>query len=141
MVLASGLPGSSSVSECCVMAVRALRILVVEDHAVIRRVLAMCLELLGHEGTFAVDVGSALVVAAGADFDVLLTDVGLPGRDGWALVEELVARGRLPAVAISMSAAPSAQARARSEAVGCQAHLLKPFTIEALEAALGSGGD
>ena len=107
-----------------------------EDHADLRQVLGIFLETFGHRARFAADAGSALVSAGREKFDVLLTDIGLPGRDGWALLQELEARDQLPPVRISMSACHSGKESARSEAAGCRAHLVKPFRPEELAAAL-----
>lgn len=104
-----------------------LRVLVVEDHADIRLVVGMFLESLGHQAEFAVDAGSALAITCQRTFDVLLTDVGLPGRDGWELVRAMNARGCLPPLVISMSASNTGQEPAQSRAAGCRVHLLKPF--------------
>lgn len=132
-----GRAGPSMAAECAwTMKAASLHILVVEDHADIRAGLGLGLDLLGHRAEFAVDVGSALLKAATTGFDVLLTDIGLPGRDGWALLAELGSRRRLPAVSITMSAGDAHVSSARSRAAGCRAHLVKPFSLEELEAAL-----
>ena len=100
----------------------------------------MCLEALGHHATLAVDAGVALRQVASEDhFDVLLTDINLPGGDGWQLIRELGALEQLPARVISMSALTSATVAERSRTAGCHAHLFKPFTMVDLEVALGHG--
>ena len=111
-------------------------ILVVEDHPDTLTVLGMVLELLGHRPILARDAGSALARAAHEPFDAILTDINLPGRDGWTLLQELTARGQRPKVAISMSAGDDFIQAKRSKAEGCQAHLVKPFRHSELENAL-----
>ena len=98
----------------------------------------MFLELLGHDCHLAPDAGSALARAAEKPFDVLLTDVHMPGMDGWDLVLALTAKGQLPPLVISMSAGVLHEEASRSKAVGCCTHLLKPFPISELETALAS---
>ena len=117
---------------------RSLNILVVEDHPDTLAVLGMVLELLGHRCTLAPDTGSALARAAHERFDVLFTDINLPGRDGWELLRELAFRDQLPPLVISMSAGDNFTQRKRSKEAGCHAHLVKPFKHAELEAALAS---
>ena len=116
-----------------------LNILVVEDHGDTRDVLGILVVMLGHRCETACDAEAALVSAAKGTFDVLLTDIHLPGMDGWQLLEELGGRGHLPRRVISMSAGIPHEGAARSRAAGCHAHLGKPFLVETLEAALASG--
>ena len=118
-----------------VVSEHALKILVAEDHADTRTMLQMFLSLLGHRCDLACDADGALTRAAASAFDVLLTDVHMPRMDGWELVQELRARGHLPAHVISMSAG-LVEEPAQSQAAGCHAHLVKPFRVNELEAAL-----
>ena len=115
-----------------------LSVLVVEDHRDTREVFGLLLGLLGHRAELAPDAGLALVKARDRHFDVLITDVQLPGRDGWELIHELRACGQLPPRIISMSAGDNHLLAARSKAFGCCAHLVKPFKCEELEALLQS---
>ena len=99
----------------------------------------MVLELLGHRCTLAPDTGSALARAAHERFDALVTDISLPGRDGWELLRELALRKQLPPLVVSMSAGDNCTQRKRSREAGCHAHLVKPFKHAELEAALAAG--
>ena len=118
------------------MGKRSLRILVVEDHPDTRAVIGMFLVSLGHEVRLANDADSALDQMIGTEFDVLLTDVFLPGRTGWDLVCELRGLGLLPAITISMSAFFNPKEAESSREYGCRAHLVKPFYPERLEQVL-----
>ena len=113
-----------------------LKILVVEDHPDTLTVLGMVLELLGYHCVLARDAGSALSKAANQRFDVILTDVNLPGRDGWELLQVFATRKQLPRVVISMSAGDNITQAKRSKAAGCHAHLVKPFRHGELESVL-----
>ena len=104
-----------------------LSVLVVEDHPDFRQVLGVFLDILGYRAELAADTGTALVWARDKEFDVLLTDIHLPGMDGWELIGELIARGDLPPLVISMSAGNTGTEAARSKLAGCRAHLVKPF--------------
>ena len=118
---------------------RTLNILLVDDHADTRKMLGMFLALLGHGFESAGDVAVALGKAGRGPFDVLLTDVHMPGASGWDLVRELSARGHLPSLVISMSAGVVEAEAVQSKAAGCHAHLRKPFPVGELEAALALG--
>ncbi len=112
---------------------RRLRIFVIEDHADTARGLAMYLRSSGHEVHVALDVRSARQLATEIDYDLLLSDIGLPDGNGWDLLEELSARG--PITAIAMSGYNTDADRARSKAAGFIEHLPKPLTPEELDAA------
>jgi signal transduction histidine kinase/CheY-like chemotaxis protein len=61
---------------------RSLRILVVEDEESLRRFLAVCLTRLGHRPHLTADGNAALAAFAAERFDLVLTDLGLPGVSG-----------------------------------------------------------
>ena len=113
-----------------------LKILVVEDHTDTRNALGDFLVLLGHYCDLAPDAGAALTRAAAGSFDAFLTDIGLPDKDGWQLLQELGVQGHLPPLVISMSAYDGYVHSARSKAAGCHGHLVKPFVPGQLIAAL-----
>ena len=71
------------------------------------------------------------------DFDVIITDVRMPGIDGFAALDQLRARGcAIPAIV--MTAFPDARTVARGRELGCVL-LEKPFPLEhACRAALES---
>ena len=114
-------------------AVRHLRIFIIEDHADTARGLAMYLRASGHEVHVALDVRSARQLATEIDYDILLSDIGLPDGNGWELLEEL--RARRPITAIAMSGYNTDADRARSKAAGFVEHLPKPLTPEELDQA------
>jgi signal transduction histidine kinase/DNA-binding response OmpR family regulator/HAMP domain-containing protein len=106
--------------------------LVVDDNETNRRILQ---QMLGHWGleTLAASSGQeALGVldrsgSAGVDVALLLTDLHMPGMDGFELVAAVRARAglaTLPVLMLTSSAAPGDQER--SQAVGVAARLLKP---------------
>lgn len=105
-----------------------IQILVVEDHGAIREHVSRSLQAAGYRVTEAADADEALrLVGTGLDFDLLLTDVEMPGTmDGIALARHLTsARGDLPVV-ITSGGVPG-------DAVPSQfAFLAKPFRLPAL---------
>ena len=110
-----------------------LRIFIVEDHADTARGLAMYLRANGHEVHVALDVRSARQLATEIDYDIFLSDIGLPDGNGWDLLEELSARR--PITAIAMSGYNTEADRERSKAAGFIEHLPKPLTPDELDAA------
>lgn len=65
--------------------------------------------------------------------DLILTDVQLPGMDGWALVQHLKAdpaTAAIPVVALTAYAMP--EDRARAMAAGCTGYLSKPVNTRTL---------
>ncbi len=118
-----------------------LRIFIIEDHADTARGLAMYLRSSGHEVHVALDVRSARQLATEIDYDILLSDIGLPDGNGWDLLEEL--RARRPIKAIAMSGYNTEADRERSKAAGFVEHLPKPLTPDELDNAFAramSGG-
>jgi PAS domain S-box-containing protein len=105
-----------------------LRVLAVEDDESTLDALTELLSLRGADVTPAASVSQALEALQGFDPDVLVSDIGMPERDGYDLIREVRARGRdatdLPAVAVTAFASP--EDRQRALAAGFQVHLAKP---------------
>jgi two-component system CheB/CheR fusion protein len=110
---------------------RPLRILLVEDHGDTADLMSTMLHQAGHTVESAADVTTALDTVARREFDLLISDLGLPDRSGLDLMRELRARGRqLPGIALS----GYGQDRdiQESRAAGFAAHLVKPAEPQAL---------
>jgi two-component system CheB/CheR fusion protein len=115
-----------------------LRILVVENHADSRESLRMLLETYGHSVGAAETMREALDLLSTQDWDVLLSDIGLPDGDGWELLRH--ARPRRPVYAIAMSGYGMNADHERSLAAGYRHHLVKPMASEQLEGILRKVG-
>jgi CheY-like chemotaxis protein len=107
------------------------RVLVAEDELDIRSLARLLLELAGHEVLEADDGNAALALLADDDnVDVVLLDLRLPGRDGWEVMAELRANGRLDrglrVVVFSAQIEPRDYERAERE--GATGYLTKPFS-------------
>lgn len=114
---------------------RRLRVLVVEDNAVSRGLLEDQLRVLGCDPTAVPGAAQALACLEKAAFDVLLTDLAMPGMDGYAMAEQACARWPdMPVVAAS--AHVTAQERARCRQAGVSLVLSKPMALEELARAL-----
>ncbi|WP_236519728.1 PAS domain S-box protein [Sandaracinus amylolyticus] len=114
-----------------------VRVLVVDDEPDARDVIAQVLELAEADVSTASSADEALEVMERAPFDVLLSDIGMPQRDGYALIEEVRRRGiAVPAAALTAFARD--QDRKRALAAGYQVHIPKPVEPDALIAAVAS---
>ena len=113
--------------------VRPRRVLVVDDSEVIRRLIAVNLELEGFEVYLAEDGQECLDVVDQVAPDVVTLDVVMPRLDGFATAARLRsghATSRLPIVMVSACAQESDLARGRE--LGVEAYLTKPFDPEHL---------
>jgi CheY-like chemotaxis protein len=101
-------------------------ILVVDDEADVREVLRTALEDRGARVACAASVAEALAHYATEPPEVVVSDIGMPGADGYALAERLglACEGSVPAIALTAYAAREDAARAR--AAGFRRHLAKP---------------
>jgi CheY-like chemotaxis protein len=105
---------------------RGLRILIVEDDHDAREFLSELLRRRGVYVTETISAGDALAALRGGQYDIVISDIGLQGRDGYALIEDLRAGGSdVPAIAITAYARP--QDRQRALAAGFRRHIAKPF--------------
>jgi PAS domain S-box-containing protein len=113
---------------------RGLRLLLVEDHEPTLEVMASLLEIAGHEVSTAVDLRSARVLAASSEFDLVVSDLGLPDGSGFDLMREL--RDQYGLKGIAVSGYGMEEDLRRSREAGFLEHLVKPVDIEKLKAAL-----
>ncbi|MBD2103149.1 PAS domain S-box protein [Leptolyngbya sp. FACHB-261] len=106
-----------------------LRVLVVDDEADARDLLVTALTVNGAEVIAAASVVEALSALKRVPPDILLSDIGMPNEDGYALIHkvralELGQGGKIPAVALT--AYTRKQDRERALQAGFQSHLAKP---------------
>jgi PAS domain S-box-containing protein len=105
-----------------------MRILLVEDDDATRTMLEAALRRYGADARSVSNVGDAMATLDGSDFDVVLSDIGLPGEDGYALLQKIRRSGerlrKLPAVALTAYARGGD--RERAIAAGFQSYLAKP---------------
>jgi CheY-like chemotaxis protein len=119
-----------------------LPLLVVEDDADAREIIMRALTAAGASVTSASSAAEAIDVLRRNPngFRAVVTDIGMPDGDGFALLREMrklppAAGGMLPAIAVSAYA--SAGDRSRALQAGFAAHISKPYTLDALIAAIG----
>jgi CheY-like chemotaxis protein/two-component sensor histidine kinase len=117
-----------------------VRVLIVDDDADTCAVLARILIQAGATAMTAPDVGSALAELDRFQPQVLVSDIGMPERDGYDLIREVRARGHsyqsLPAIALTALAGP--QDRRRALRAGYQVHVAKPADASELSAAIAA---
>lgn len=113
-------------------------VLVAEDNAISREVIAHQLRLLGCEPHCAENGAEAATAwRGGHNFALLLTDLQMPGLDGFelaTLVRREEGEPRLPIVALTANAVSEEAQRCRS--VGMDDYLSKPLTLVALRGVL-----
>ena len=120
-----------------------LRILIVDDDIDSREMLAALLALRAAEVRSASSVREALEALTEWNPDVLISDIGMPGEDGYDLIREVRLRsaeegGRIPAIALTGYAAPQEAERVLS--AGYQSHLSKPIEPSRLVRVIASFG-
>ena len=111
------------------------RILLAEDNPVNRELIQWQLEELGYQVDAVPGAMEALAQWRPGTHVAVLTDINMPGMNGYDLALALQQRGQIPPIlAITASALPSDRERCR--AAGISGLLLKPVGLEALEATL-----
>jgi len=108
-------------------------ILVVDDSASIRQMLALTLKRSGYEVVEAVDGLDGLEEAKSKSFNLILTDQSMPRMDGLTLIKNLRALAQYSTTPILMLATESSDAmKAQGRAVGATGWLVKPFDPQKL---------
>ncbi len=106
------------------------RILLVEDNIDAADTMVMCLEAYGYTVTHAATCAAAFEAARQGEFDIVLTDLGLPDGSGIDIGRAL--SPKLPVIALSGYGA--AQDVERSAGAGFSGHLVKPAEFTAIDA-------
>jgi len=123
-------------------ALNGLRLLAVEDQP---DMLEYLRRLLEEQGAAVVTAGNATDALALLDergherFDAMLTDIGMPGMDGYGLIRTIRENMGLDATAlpaIAVTALARADDRQRAMASGFQEHLAKPYSVAQLVTAV-----
>jgi PAS domain S-box-containing protein len=112
-----------------------LRVLVVDDEEDARELLAAGLGQCGAEVVTASSAHEALEALAGGRFDVLVSDIGMPGEDGYELirqVRELDADGGGTTPAVAVTAYARTEDRLRAMRAGFEMHVSKPVELTEL---------
>ncbi len=113
---------------------RAPRLLVVDDHHDTCTGMKMMLERRGYRVTMAHTADQAVEKARQEEFDLMISDIGLPDRSGYELMEELRTTRQMRGIALSGFGMENDVNRAW--AAGFSEHLTKPINFERLEEAI-----
>jgi DNA-binding NtrC family response regulator len=106
-------------------------LLIVDDEANTLASLARAFRLAGHEATVCDNAGKALELAKAQAFDLILSDVVMPDRDGLALLEDLKMQG-VSAPVVMMSGQAHIEMAVRATKLGALDFLEKPISTEKL---------
>ena len=116
-----------------------ISVLLTEDDADSRQVLTTILELAGARVQAVGSTREALQALEDRPPDVLVSDIGMPDEDGYALIRQVRGRdhgGNVPAIALTGYV--TSEDRARLQAAGFQLHLRKPVEPFEVVAAIAS---
>lgn len=105
-------------------------ILVVEDDESTRHGLCGALRQMQYDVQEAASLSDAIQLASAMSFDLILSDIDLPDGTGWELARVLLARARIPAIAMSGSDSPDDIRNSLS--AGFLTHLNKPLRVGTL---------
>src|ERR1700749_284770 len=103
----------------------------VDDEANTLASLSRAFRLAGHEATVCDNANRALEIAKSQKFDLILSDVVMPGKDGLALLEELKQQG-VAAPVVMMSGQAHIEMAVRATRLGALDFLEKPLSTEKL---------
>ncbi len=111
-----------------------MRILVVEDEPELLSVVARALREAGYAVDEAADGDDGLFKAQSWDYDAIVLDLMLPGRDGWQVLQALRKKRKTPVLVLT--ARDAVRDRVRGLDSGADDYLTKPFELSELLARL-----
>jgi len=106
-------------------------LLIVDDEANTLASLARAFRLAGHEATVCDNAAKGLELAKSQHFDLILSDVVMPGKDGLSLLEDLKSQG-VTAPVVMMSGQAHIEMAVRATRLGALDFLEKPISTEKL---------
>jgi HAMP domain-containing protein/signal transduction histidine kinase len=113
-----------------------MRILLVEDHEDTNRSLTNLLRRRGYHVQSALTFQSAVELSSREQFDVLISDLGLPDGSGIDLIQKLASK---PPLGIALTGFGMEQDIRKSREVGFQHHLVKPIDLNKLDSLIQEG--
>ena len=129
------------ISMDCAPELTGLRVLVVDDESDSRELLSTVLEECGSEVVTAGSAKETILIMQKEQFDILISDIGMPEEDGYMLINKVRALpdeqgGRIPAIALTAYA--RVEDRVRALTAGFQVHIPKPVEPVELVAVVAS---
>jgi CheY-like chemotaxis protein len=110
-----------------VTSLRGVRVLVVDDEHDMRELLERVLAEHGAAVTAAASAEEALSLLSQRAIDVLVSDISMPGMDGYGFVQKVRSGGARDVPAVALTGFARAQDRERALSAGYLAHLTKPI--------------
>ncbi|MGZ5989596.1 MAG: response regulator transcription factor [Rhizomicrobium sp.] len=110
-----------------------LTVLVVDDEPPIRRLLKTSFGAQGYHVVEAADGQAALDALKSASVDLIVLDLGLPGKDGFGVIKELRDRG-LAVPIVVLSSRDDEAGKVKALDLGADDYVTKPFGVEELMA-------
>jgi signal transduction histidine kinase/CheY-like chemotaxis protein len=111
-----------------------IQILLVDDHKDTVTTLKHLLTRIGYRVTTAETFHEALQLAATNDFDLLVSDIGLPDGNGFELLKEIRKRRQIDAIALSGFGMEDDVQKSRE--AGFADYLIKPINLDRLQSAI-----
>lgn len=105
------------------------KILVVDDEQKVRHLLTMILENSGHEIENAEDGFQAFAMVQEKHFDILITDIKMPGLDGVELIKK-VKKAQIPCPVIVITAFATVSSAVETMRAGASDYITKPFETD-----------
>jgi signal transduction histidine kinase len=131
-------PASRPGRASCLAPGRALRVLVVEDNPDAADTLRLSLELDGHEVEVARDGDEGVAKAGTFAPEVVLCDIGLPGRSGYDVARAIRSDGRSAgALLVAVTGYTTADDVRLAAEAGFDHHLAKPASMDSVRELLG----
>jgi DNA-binding response OmpR family regulator len=103
------------------------QILLVDDEALVRKVVRVVLEAEGHVVTEAADGPAALGCVADSTPDVVVLDLMIPGMDGFEVCRQIKAGAKPPYVLV-LTSVPQGEADDAAREAGADDVMTKPFS-------------
>ena len=117
---------------------KSLRILLVEDHSDTRQTLSRLLTHFGHQISVADNTQNALKIMGSQEFDVVLSDIGLPDGSGYDVISQ--AKRKQPVKAVAITGFGTDEDIRRGKDAGFDFHLVKPIDFHELRSVLDEVG-
>lgn len=130
-------PGMNSSQENEPICSRPFRICVVEDSADVAQTMSKLLETLGHTVTIAIDGEQALKMIPASQPEVVFLDLGLPGKNGFEVAEQILNDMQCrDVILVALTGYGQPDDRRRTFEAGFHYHLVKPVSIAGLQSCL-----
>lgn len=109
-----------------------MNILIIEDDKLTLNLLQFCIQNLGHTAFLANNADQALPDILNGKYDLLITDIMMPGISGLSLVHDIRSEKKCNIPIIMMSALNNKPLLEKAFEAGANDFIAKPFSMEDL---------